>query len=280
MQICDSHNDLLTTFDTVFEFENYLKNFCINNEVVKIFTAFYVSEKMLRQLSSSEILNLMGKKFDIIKNKKIAIPTIENIGFIENYHDLDEIIAFHPFAVTLTWNYDNRLAGGAYGNGGLTKFGREVISILEQNHILIDTAHLNKLSFMEFVNTTKYPLFCSHTSSRSVYNIPRALDDEQLCLIRDSGGFVGLCLYSTLLSDRPATNKTILTHLDHIISITGDENIGIGSDFNGTGECNPVNFDIDYNGLPPLLEQISRKFNSVVATRFAGRNLLEFMENV
>ena len=280
MQICDAHNDLLTTFNSLFEIENYLQKYCINNEVVKIFTAFYVSEKMIKELSTTEIFNLMQHKFELIKNCEICIPVIENIGFIKDYKDLERITAIHPLAVTLTWNYDNLLAGGAYGTSGLTKFGREAIKILEANNILIDTAHMNKQSFLEFASITRYPLFCSHTSCKSIYNILRALDDEQLHLIRESKGFVGLCLYLTLLSDNPANMKVILRHLEYIVSLIGTLNIGIGSDFNGTGECNPKGFDIDYNGLPTLLNKISQKLDKTVAINFASRNLLNFMQKI
>ena len=90
--------------------------------------------------------------------------------------------------------------GGIFSRNGLIK-------ILENRGIHIDVAHLNKKSFIEFSKMTKYPIFCSHTSSRLVYDIPRALDREQMSIIKESKGFVGLCLYSSLLSASRAYRK-------------------------------------------------------------------------
>ena len=280
MQICDAHNDLLSTFDNVLDINNYFNNFCINNKVVKIFTAYYVSQYEIKTYSCNEILQHIVDKHSLIKNFDIATFTLENIGFIQNFSDLEKIIKLKPFCVTLTWNYNTNLAGGAYENGGLTQFGKEVIKILEANKIIVDVAHLNKQSFIEFSKLTKYPIFCSHTSCKDIYNIPRAIDDEQLQIIKATDGFVGLCLYSTLLSDHRADFKTIKKHINHLVNVVGFDNIGFGTDFNGTGECNPQNFDIDYNGMPILLEKLQKFYGYKNVSKIAYQNLLNYINKI
>ncbi len=278
MQILDAHNDLLMNLKREFEIRDYLKNFCINNEVVKIFTAYYISPKQEIESSADTILNDMSKKFELLSKFSYFIPSVENIGFIKNESDLYKLISLKPFCVTLTWNYDNLLAGGAYGESGLTEFGKKVIKILESNNIVIDVAHLNKKSFLDLCDITTKPLFCSHTSSKEVYNIPRAIDSEQLNLISASNGFVGLCLYSTLLGDKKTNTKLILKHYESMCRYCNFRFVGIGSDFNGTGECNPVGFDIDYQGMPSLLNEIEKVFNKEHSKFFAGESLKNFIE--
>ena len=92
MQICDAHNDLLTTFDNILDINNYLNNFCINNKVVKIFTAYYVSQYEINTYGSDKILQHIAKKYLLVKNLDIATFTLENIGFIQKFSDLDKII--------------------------------------------------------------------------------------------------------------------------------------------------------------------------------------------
>ncbi len=273
MKICDAHNDLLMNLHTKAEIQSYLTKYCNNNKVVKIFTAYYVSPNQEKCWANNEILDDMRKKFCFIEDISQCVPTMENIGFVDNFRTLEQVIKLKPFCVSLTWNFDNQIAGGAFGQNGISDFGREVINILEENKILIDTAHLNKKSFMEFADLTKYPILCTHTSSKEVYNIPRAIDSEQMKIIKQSNGFVGLCLYSTLLSDRRATNKDILKHINSFLENLDLKNIGLGTDFNATGECNPVGYDIDYNGVPHLLEMIKKRYGTKFCRKFAGDNL-------
>ncbi len=277
MEICDAHNDLLMNLTTKTEIKDYIDKYCINNKVVKMFTAYYVSPQKEKDYNSIVILKDLEEKFNLIKDYKMCIPTIENIGFIDNSQVLDKILTIKPFCVTLTWNYDNKFAGGAYGESGLTDKGKELIKILENRGIRIDVAHLNKKSFIEFSEITKFPIFCSHTSSRLVYDIPRALDREQMSIIKESKGFVGLCLYSSLLSDKRSDNNLIYKHLSSFLNVLAPNNLGFGTDFNATGENNPIGFDIDYNGMSNLLGFLISKIGFAKCKKIASENILNIL---
>lgn len=280
MQISDAHNDLLMNLKSIQEIQKYLDVYCKPNKVVNIFTAYYVSQKQEKEMPAKLILNDIELKNQYINNFNELTLTLENIGFINNYNDLDRLIQLHPFCATLTWNYDNKFAGGAYGTSGITKKGKEIINILESNNIIIDVAHLNKKSFLEFCDITKFPIFCSHTSSRIIYDIPRGLDIEQMNLIKESNGYIGLCLYSSLLSDEKVTEKIILKHLDSFVNYTSTKNVGFGTDFNATGECNPAGFDIDYNGINNLLYKISKKYGKNSGYDIASLNLENYIKRI
>lgn len=278
MQIADAHNDLLMNLHTKAEIEKYL-NLCKTNEVVKIFTAYYFDEKQTNN-KTYNVFDDINKHIELIKDIDIFQLTFENIGFIKNEKDLECLISIKPFCVTLTWNFDNNLAGGAYGSSGITGFGKEVIKTLEANKVIIDTAHLNKKSFLEFSEITKYPIFCSHTSCKSIYHIPRALDDEQLKIINETNGFIGLCLYSSLLSCNRADFEVIYKHLEHIKNLIDFKNIGLGTDFNASGEQNPKGFDIDYNGMQKFLLKLKDKFDKKDVENIANKNLLNYVLRV
>ena len=59
-----------------------------------------------------------------------------------------EIINMHPKYCGLTWNANNNLAGGALDYGNMTEYGQDVVKMLEESDIFVDSAHLNEKSFM------------------------------------------------------------------------------------------------------------------------------------
>ena len=78
--------------------------------------------------------------------------SVEDLGFIKTEQDLKKLIDLRPISVTLTWNEANQFAGGANSNKKLTKLGIETIKLLEEKDVLIDTAHLSRKSFNQFIN--------------------------------------------------------------------------------------------------------------------------------
>jgi len=150
-------------------------------------------------------------------------------GWFITPENIDEIIAFRPYSVGLTWNTDNALAGGAHGNGDLTPWGRKVIEKLVKAGIIIDLAHLNRQSFWSVVELLKergQKLFCSHCCFDEIHPHPRNLDREQLRAIVESDGIVGLTPVEKFLGD-----GGFHAHLDYFIENFGSDNIGIGTDY-------------------------------------------------
>ena len=139
---------------------------------------------------------------------------------------LDEIRA-----VTLTWNGENALAGGAYTDVGLKPFGRQVIHKLNKNHIACDLSHLNRKSFFEVGETAK-TVFASHVCCDKTHSHPRNLTDEQIKYIAGRDGVIGLCFYPEFLGTQYAY-EGVWRHIYHLLNIGLEDNICIGSDFDG-----------------------------------------------
>lgn len=274
MQIADAHNDVLMSFIEKEQILEYIK-FCKNNKVVKIFTAYYVSPE---QESSKIILKDITQKFTYLDNEPMVIKSLENLGYVHNNKILDQIINLNPFCATLTWNHANILAGGAYSSGKLTEWGKLVVNRLNQNGIIIDTAHLNEHSFWDIVRVTNEPIFCSHCASREVYDIPRNFNKNQLRQIKKSNGYIGLCLYDKLLCDSKANFDTIRAHLSSFLEFAGEDHVGFGTDFNGTGEQNPTGIKLDYYGMQELYNYLINYFSTSQLQKFYHKNLLDFLE--
>ena len=78
------------------------------------------------------------------------------------------------------------------------------------------------------------PLFVTHTGLSGVHDHWRNIDDEQLRMVADTGGTVGVILHAAYLGKRPVTAKTVVDHLQHIVSTVGEDHASIGSDYDGS----------------------------------------------
>lgn len=138
--------------------------------------------------------------------------------------------------INMTWNHANRLSGSCMspGGDGLSSAGRDFAAQAQERGILIDVSHLSDAGFWDLVKMTRLPIIASHSNSRSVCAHRRNLTDDMFRAILDSGGFVGLNLYAYFLEpDGNATLDTLIAHLEHFLSLGGENALGFGCDFDG-----------------------------------------------
>ena len=127
------------------------------------------------------------------ERKCAAIFTVEGGSFIEG-----DVSRVHEAAdagvkmLTLTWNGKNAIASGNQTTDGLTPFGRQVIAAMEERGMVVDVSHLNDCSFWDVAEATTKPFAASHSNVRSVCGHPRNLTDEQVRLMVERGGLIGL----------------------------------------------------------------------------------------
>ena len=159
---------------------------------------------------------------------------IEDAWFLTP-ENLEYFITLHPHSVGLTWNKANGLAGGAHSHKGITPWGKQVIQRLETAGIQIDTAHLNRRSFWQFVHITKRPLVCTHTALAAVHRHPRNLTNRQIRTIIQSNGMIGLALVPKFLT-KNTTSCSVYDLIKHINYFKTHFNYSLhwGTDFYGT----------------------------------------------
>jgi len=235
-KIFDLHNDFITSINNNRKIQQYLKNkkTSFANEIIStVWTSEMKPEKAIQCIETTYMFINKYKK-----NKNVFVPNlrlgIEDLNFLsKNY--LNQIINLKPTYCSLTWNYDNNLAGGAHEGGDLTNFGKDVIRSLEDNNIFVDTAHLSERSFMSFSKLTEKPILCSHTAVNQLVPVSRNLKDYQIRMIVESDGLIGVALVPQFLSnDKKCTVNDVCRHIDYIVSRFGDKNICLGTDFYGT----------------------------------------------
>ncbi len=132
--------------------------------------------------------------------------------------------------LTPTWNGENCIAGGVDSNKGLTDFGKTVIKKINQLKIGCDLSHIGEKSFFDIIDYADFPL-ATHSNCKKICNHKRNLTDTQIRLICDRGGIIGLCFYPTFLGGD--VFQKIYENIFHLADMGFEDNISIGSDFDG-----------------------------------------------
>lgn len=254
MKICDAHNDFLTDIKSETEKINYI-NFLNDSKIIKYIAGVIWTTELHTPLET--ITKIYDNYF--LKNNKKLFLCLEDLGFITENNfsfSIDKILNVRPFSCGIVWNYNNNLGGGALGNSGLTNLGIRVIKKLEDNNVIIDTAHMNEKTFWEFCKITSKPLYNSHSNLMYFKNNKRNLTDKQIKAIINSNGFMGLSFVQTFISNNLIDTEIIAKQLAYFVQNYGENNIGIGSDFYGTKKL-PINLKnyIQFKNLKKSLKK-------------------------
>lgn len=172
---------------------------------------------------------------DLMKSQKIGILLhIEGLDFIKSEDDLKIIDYFSKIGVRslgMTHNKKNYLAGGALEEGGLTELGKKLIEKCQKLNIIIDMAHLNRVSFSEVLEILQSPPLFSHGNIDKLFIHPRNLNDKQIKEIIQKKGLIGISFVPRFL--KTADLHETYRNFQYLIELGGSENLAIGSDFDG-----------------------------------------------
>jgi membrane dipeptidase len=87
-------------------------------------------------------------------------------------------------------------------HGGLTDFGREVVLEMNRLGMLVDVSHVSDDTIADVLETSRAPIFASHSSCRALSNIPRNLTDDQIRAIAAKGGVVMVNISSMFVDQK------------------------------------------------------------------------------
>jgi membrane dipeptidase len=148
--------------------------------------------------------------------------------------------------VTLMHLTDSRLGatssplGRSRGRGGLTAEGRAMVEALNERRILVDLAHASRPTFSGAIAALDtchpaLPPVVTHTGVCGAHQSWRNLDDGQIRAIADRGGVIGIMYHRGFLGRPPwkVGAEAIVRHLEHTITVGGEEVAALGSDWDG-----------------------------------------------
>ena len=152
----------------------------------------------------------------IQQNKLASMIGVEGGHMIEaDLNKLDELYNRGTRYMTLTWNNNNSWATSAeYESGsqrvngkidstsqkkGLSDFGKQVISRMNELGMMVDVSHIGEQTFWDAMAITNKPVIASHSSVYALAPIYRNLKDDQIKAIAKNGGVVQLNFYAAFL---------------------------------------------------------------------------------
>lgn len=191
-------------------------------------------------------------------------------GSLEN---LDLVYEAGVRMIGPTHFFDNELGGSAHGEnlGGLTDFGRKVITRMNELGIFIDLAHCSPAIVDDVLSMTTEPVMVSHIGVKAVLDSQRNLSDEQIKRIAANGGIIGVAFFDMAVGEPELPN--IIATIRHIRDVVGIEYIALGSDYDGS-----VSVPFDITGLPLIVEgMVEDGFTEEEIRAVMGENVKRFM---
>lgn len=244
------------------------------------------AEKFLRQNKNSvRLIRTVRDLDEVLTGDKIGIIlSIEGGHAISgSLKNLQRFFDRGVRAMTLTWSNTNEIgdsSGDKEGHGGLSGFGKRVVSEMERLGMTVDVSHASDKTFRDVLRISKKPVLASHSSCRALTGHHRNLTDEMLGALGKNGGVVAINFYSKFLDERMRKRKdskkpqslprrpenpleqgrrnfyeiwdssalprpplsALTLHIQHAVSIAGENHVGLGSDFDGAGNM-PLGMD-------------------------------------
>ena len=206
-----------------------------------------------------------GTSFNREKRKKILL-SVEDARLLGGR--LDRLKVLHARGVRFlipVWGGSSVIGGAHDTNEGLTDFGKQVINECFRLGIITDISHASEKTAEEILDAAKSQgktVMASHSNAYSVCPHSRNLRDGQFEMIKKLGGVVGISLCNLHLNGKESASvDDVVKHIEHYMSLGGEDTVALGCDFDGT----------DF--LPHGLKNVSEMTN--LAERLAKLNYSE-----
>jgi membrane dipeptidase len=149
-------------------------------------------------------------KQKVHRNKVVAMIGVEGGHMIESdLSRLDSLINKGMTYLTLTWNnstewatsaMDESGAGKTLASKGLSDFGRQVVSRLNEKGVMVDLSHVGEQTFADVLSITTKPVILTHSSVWNLCPVFRNVKDDQIKAVAKNGGVICVNFYPAFIS--------------------------------------------------------------------------------
>lgn len=136
--------------------------------------------------------------------------------------------------VQMTYNTQNFVGSGCYEStdSGLSDFGHDIVAEMNRVGMLCDLSHVGPKTSEDVIRVSQKPVAYSHCLPSGLKPHPRNKSDEQLRLIADHDGFVGVTMFPPFLKrGNDSTLDDYVEAIDYIVNLVGEDRVGFGTDF-------------------------------------------------
>jgi membrane dipeptidase len=226
----------------------------------------------------------------LAEQKIAAVLHIEGAEAIDaELKSLDVLHKAGLRSLGIVWSRDNlfghgvpfRFPASPDTGPGLTEAGKALVRRCNELKIMLDVSHLNEKGFWDVAKLSCAPLVATHSNSHALCASSRNLTDEQLKAIGASQGMVGLNFANGFLraDGRWGSENgldTMLRHLDRMMTLAGEDHVGLGSDFDGARIPFPIG---DATGLPRLTEAMAAHgYGEELTRKLCSENWVRVLE--
>src|SRR5438477_10754053 len=158
-------------------------------------------------------------------------PLVDDLDWLRVFYELGVRAIGLTHARTNAAGHGGIFAASGSSAEGLTPFGRDLVRECEKLGVIVDLAHINPAGFKEIVDLTTKPLIVSHTNSRKFYDVERNISDEQVKMIGERRGVIGINSVLVGPNQKESTLDRYVDHIEHVANLIGIDCVGIGFDF-------------------------------------------------
>lgn len=193
---------------------------------------------------------------DILKAKKEGKTGIilgpQDSQFLEGKtRFLDVAYQMGVKIIQLSYSWRNNAADGCWEprDGGLSKFGFDLVDAMNKKGVLIDLSHVGDNSTMDAINHSKTPVSFTHVCPRKItptshskyaewaggekfvkLAMGRGRTDEALQACAEKGGVVGVTPFFAKKAGPSKLTDDLMDHIDYCVDLVGVDHVAYGSD--------------------------------------------------
>lgn len=287
-------NDYHISIDKITKYDNYAQ-----------FTAFYIDSRLSDEEGylrfyemygyfSGELAKNKDKVVKITDGRKLpevwesgraaVIFSVEDARILAG--DISRLDALYQKGVRSLvplWAGETIIGGSHDTDTGLTDFGRQVIQRCFELGIIPDVSHASEQAAEEMIEIARSygkPIIASHSNSHAVYPHSRNLRDRHFRAICELRGLVGVSLCrSHLAPGREAGVRDVVRHIEHYLSLGGEDSVALGCDLDGTdipeevGDISGLNIIADTLAGAGLSDELIGKIFWKNAKKFIEDNI-------
>lgn len=200
--------------------------------------------------------------------------------------------------ITLTHSKSNHISDSSYDEnkqwGGLSDFGKNLITEMNNVGIMIDISHVSDAAFLQAIDISNTPVIASHSSLRHFTpGWERNVSDSMLEALANKGGVLQINFGTAFLTDvndksnsyDPSTYihagvTDVVDHIDRAVTLVGIDHVGIGSDYDGVGDTLPNGLK-DVSTYPNLIAELqNRGYSTSDIQKILGGNFARVWREV